>query len=198
MTEDGIGVPLRRREIGAFSPVAGAMSPTPETRARTATSKSLASWAKRGLTSASPALTSSNSASYSPRGPKAGPIPTLSRLRLRDPLANHLVVTNRVTPTGGAKPDSGGLAMAVRSALRESGPSSSEIGRVWWFRVADSRPPGTATVRCRSGRSRGRIAGAPRPWQHSPSRRNSTTKLPQARERGRFSLGIKARPAVAP
>jgi hypothetical protein len=32
-------------------------------------------WAKRGLTSASPALTSSSSASYSPRGPKVGPIP---------------------------------------------------------------------------------------------------------------------------
>src|SRR6202045_1429216 len=35
--------------------------------------------AKRGLTSASPALTSSNSASYSPRGPKVGPIPTMRR-----------------------------------------------------------------------------------------------------------------------
>ena len=32
-----------------------------------------------GLTSASPALTSSSSASYSPRGPKVGPIPTMRR-----------------------------------------------------------------------------------------------------------------------
>ena len=31
----------------------------------------LASWAKRGLTSASPVLTSSSSASYSPRGPRS-------------------------------------------------------------------------------------------------------------------------------
>jgi trehalose 6-phosphate synthase len=34
----------------------------------------------------------------------------------------HLVVvSNRVTRTGGAKPDSGGLAVAIRSALQESG-----------------------------------------------------------------------------
>src|SRR5262252_7928519 len=32
-----------------------------------------------------------------------------------------VVVSNRVTPTGGAKPDSGGLAVAIRSALQESG-----------------------------------------------------------------------------
>jgi trehalose 6-phosphate synthase len=32
-----------------------------------------------------------------------------------------VVVSHRVTPTGGAKPDSGGLAVAIRSALRESG-----------------------------------------------------------------------------
>ena len=32
-----------------------------------------------------------------------------------------VVVSNRVTPMGGAKPDSGGLAMAIRSALQESG-----------------------------------------------------------------------------
>src|SRR5580698_5226871 len=49
---------------------------TPAGISRCSRSK-LASWAKRGLTSASPALTSSNSASYSPRGPKVGPIPTM-------------------------------------------------------------------------------------------------------------------------
>jgi Glycosyltransferase family 20 len=32
-----------------------------------------------------------------------------------------VVVSNRVTSTGGAKPDSGGLAVAIRSALQESG-----------------------------------------------------------------------------
>ena len=32
-----------------------------------------------------------------------------------------VVVSNRVTPTGGARPDSGGLAVAIRSALQESG-----------------------------------------------------------------------------
>src|SRR5262252_26251 len=32
-----------------------------------------------------------------------------------------VVVSNRVTPTGGAKPDSGGLAVAIRAALQESG-----------------------------------------------------------------------------
>src|SRR5438876_7624967 len=32
-----------------------------------------------------------------------------------------VVVSNRVTPMGGAKPDSGGLAVAIRSALQESG-----------------------------------------------------------------------------
>jgi hypothetical protein len=47
----------------------------------------LASWAKRGLTSASPALTSSNSASYSPRGPKVGPIPTMRRSHPRTRVA---------------------------------------------------------------------------------------------------------------
>src|SRR5436853_2443329 len=49
---------------------------TPAGISRCFRSKS-ASWAKRGLTSASPALTSSSSASYSPRGPKVGPIPTM-------------------------------------------------------------------------------------------------------------------------
>jgi hypothetical protein len=38
-----------------------------------------------GLTSASPALTSSSSASYSPRGPKVGPIPTMRRSLPRTP-----------------------------------------------------------------------------------------------------------------
>src|SRR5215813_12284903 len=32
-----------------------------------------------------------------------------------------VVVTNRVPPTGDANPDSGGLAVAIRSALQESG-----------------------------------------------------------------------------
>jgi trehalose 6-phosphate synthase len=32
-----------------------------------------------------------------------------------------VVVSNRVTPAGGARPDSGGLAVAIRSALQESG-----------------------------------------------------------------------------
>jgi trehalose 6-phosphate synthase len=32
-----------------------------------------------------------------------------------------VAVSNRVTSTGGAKPDSGGLAVAIRSALQESG-----------------------------------------------------------------------------
>ena len=36
-----------------------------------------------GLTSTSPGLTSSNSSSYSPRGPKVGPIPTMRRSLLR-------------------------------------------------------------------------------------------------------------------
>src|SRR5437764_11390155 len=47
---------------------------TPAGISRCSRSK-LASWAKRGLTSTSPALTSSNWASYSPRGPKVGPDP---------------------------------------------------------------------------------------------------------------------------
>src|SRR5215472_15091118 len=32
-----------------------------------------------------------------------------------------VVVSNRVTPSGGGRPDSGGLAVAIRSALQESG-----------------------------------------------------------------------------
>src|SRR5713226_8937979 len=32
-----------------------------------------------------------------------------------------VVVSNRVTPTAAAKPDSGGLAVAIRSALQQSG-----------------------------------------------------------------------------
>src|SRR5215472_11503521 len=32
-----------------------------------------------------------------------------------------VVVSNRVTPTAGARPDSGGLAVAIRAALQESG-----------------------------------------------------------------------------
>src|SRR5690349_22664082 len=51
---------------------------TPAGISRCSRSK-LASWAKRGLTSVSPALTSSNSASCSSGGPKVGPIPTMRR-----------------------------------------------------------------------------------------------------------------------
>src|SRR5260370_21411007 len=32
-----------------------------------------------------------------------------------------VVISNRVTPTAAAKPDSGGLAVAIRSALQQSG-----------------------------------------------------------------------------
>src|SRR5215468_4279613 len=32
-----------------------------------------------------------------------------------------VVVSNRVTPTAGARPDSGGLAVAIRAALHQSG-----------------------------------------------------------------------------
>src|SRR6266480_3125126 len=32
-----------------------------------------------------------------------------------------VVVSNRVSPTGAAKPDSGGLAVAIRAALQQSG-----------------------------------------------------------------------------
>jgi hypothetical protein len=32
-----------------------------------------------------------------------------------------VVISNRVTPTGGARPDSGGLAVAIRAALQHSG-----------------------------------------------------------------------------
>ena len=32
-----------------------------------------------------------------------------------------VVISNRVTPTGGARPDSGGLAVAIRAALQQSG-----------------------------------------------------------------------------
>src|SRR5215471_13004277 len=32
-----------------------------------------------------------------------------------------VVVSNRVTPTAGARPDSGGLAVAIRAALQQSG-----------------------------------------------------------------------------
>src|SRR5258706_3250726 len=57
---------------------------TPAGISRCSRSK-LASWAKRGLTSASPALTSSSSASYSPRGPKVGPIPTMRQHPVAEP-----------------------------------------------------------------------------------------------------------------
>ena len=45
------------------------------------------------------------------------------RVYYRDGAANHrlVVVSNRVTPTAGARPDSGGLAVAIRSALQQSG-----------------------------------------------------------------------------
>src|SRR6516164_644389 len=45
------------------------------------------------------------------------------RVYYRDGAVNHrlVVVSNRVTPTAGARPDSGGLAVAIRSALQQSG-----------------------------------------------------------------------------
>jgi trehalose-6-phosphate synthase len=46
-----------------------------------------------------------------------------------------VVVSNRVPPTGDAKPDPGGLAVAIRSALQESGG----IWFGWSGEVADSR-----------------------------------------------------------
>src|SRR3954453_11449834 len=54
---------------------------TPAGISRCSRSK-LASWAKRGLTSASPALTSSSSASYSPRGRAADAAVELVRITL--------------------------------------------------------------------------------------------------------------------
>jgi hypothetical protein len=48
-----------------------------------------------------------------------------------------VVVSNRVTPAGGARPDSGGLAVAIRSALQES-------GGIWfgWSGAVTEEPPG--------------------------------------------------------
>src|SRR6516225_1074400 len=45
------------------------------------------------------------------------------RVYYRDGAVNHrlVVVSNRVTPTAGARPDSGGLAVAIRAALQQSG-----------------------------------------------------------------------------
>jgi trehalose 6-phosphate synthase len=54
-----------------------------------------------------------------------------------------VVVSNRVTPSGGTKPDSGGLAVAIRSALRQSGG----IWFGWSGEVADegAEDPSIAT-----------------------------------------------------
>lgn len=68
----------RRRSAAPMCSPTTSWRSTPAGISRCSRSK-LASWAKRGLTSASPALTSSSSASYSPRGPKVGPIPTMRR-----------------------------------------------------------------------------------------------------------------------
>src|SRR5712675_3399492 len=68
----------RRRSAAPMCSPTTSWRSTPAGISRCSRSK-LASWAKRGSTSASPALTSSNSASYSPRGPKVGPIPTMLR-----------------------------------------------------------------------------------------------------------------------
>jgi trehalose 6-phosphate synthase len=59
------------------------------------------------------------------------PLP-VDRASYRDGVAKHrlVVVSNRVTPAGGARPDSGGLAVAIRSALQESGGI--------WFRLERS------------------------------------------------------------
>ena len=48
-----------------------------------------------------------------------------------------VVVSNRVTPAGGARPDSGGLAVAIRSALQES-------AGIWfgWSGAVTEEPPG--------------------------------------------------------
>ncbi len=78
-------IPRRTRALPALaSPYSRRFAPlsrsTPAGISRCSRSK-LANWAKRGLTSGSPALTSSNSASYSPRGPKVGPIPTMRAVR---------------------------------------------------------------------------------------------------------------------
>ena len=44
------------------------------------------------------------------------------RYFLGAPTARRLVVvSNRVTPTAAARPDSGGLAVAIRAALQQSG-----------------------------------------------------------------------------
>jgi hypothetical protein len=66
----------RRRSAAPMCSPTTSWRSTPAGISRCSRSK-LASWAKRDLTSASPVLTSSSSASYSPRGPKVGPIPTM-------------------------------------------------------------------------------------------------------------------------
>src|SRR5258708_11491764 len=62
--------PVQRLGV-VFARVTQPCQPSPVPRPDRHRSK-LASWAKRGLTSASPALTSSNSASYSPRPLRQG------------------------------------------------------------------------------------------------------------------------------
>jgi hypothetical protein len=48
-------------------------------------------------------------------------LPNTAPELLRSATRRLVAVSNRVTSTGGAKPDSGGLAVAIRSALQESG-----------------------------------------------------------------------------
>src|SRR4051794_14833150 len=43
-----------------------------------------------------------------------------------------VVVSNRVTPTAAAKPDSGGLAVAIRAALQQSGGIWFGLGGGVW------------------------------------------------------------------
>ncbi|MBO0739385.1 MAG: alpha,alpha-trehalose-phosphate synthase (UDP-forming) [Alphaproteobacteria bacterium] len=54
------------------------------------------------------------------------------------PARRLVVVSNRVTPSGGAKPDSGGLAVAIRSALQQSGG----IWFGWSGKIADGPADG--------------------------------------------------------
>jgi len=50
-----------------------------------------------------------------PRRPERNAIRVVSASR------RLVVVSNRVTPTAAARPDSGGLAVAIRAALQQSG-----------------------------------------------------------------------------
>src|SRR6266550_8816413 len=66
-----------------------------------------------------------------------------ARVHLRDgPSAQRLVVvSNRVSLTAGAKPDSGGLAVAIRAALQQS-------GGIWfgWSGEVEAAPSGEPKI----------------------------------------------------